>query len=142
MAYATITAMKQRYGERDLIYLSERDDGPADVINTAVIEQAINDASDVINGYLAGRYELPLVTVPNLLEQFCCDIARYKLGTNDVPEHVETRYKDAIKFLMSVAKGELSIGVDALGQDAKVQDTATIQSAGSVFAREKTKGFI
>jgi len=142
MAYATITAMQQRYGERDLIYLSERDDGPADVINTAVIEQAINDASDVINGYLAGRYELPLVTVPNLLEQFCCDITRYKLGTNDVPEHVETRYKDAIKFLMSVAKGELSIGVDALGQDAKVQDTATIQSAGSVFAREKTKGFI
>ena len=142
MAYATITAMQQRFGERDLIYLSERDDAPADVINTAVIEQAINDASDVINGYLAGRYELPLVTVPNLLEQFCCDIARYKLGTNDVPEHVETRYKDAIKFLMSVAKGELSIGVDALGQDAKVQDTATIQSAGSVFAREKTKGFI
>ncbi|MBB1342601.1 MULTISPECIES: phage protein Gp36 family protein [unclassified Pseudoalteromonas] len=142
MAYATITAMQQRFGERDLIYLSEREDGPADVINTAVIEQAINDASDVINGYLAGRYELPLVTVPNLLEQFCCDIARYKLGTNDVPEHVETRYKDAIKFLMSVAKGELSIGVDALGQDAKVQDTATIQSAGSVFAREKTKGFI
>ncbi|MBE0378507.1 gp436 family protein [Pseudoalteromonas prydzensis] len=142
MAYATITAMQQRFGERDLIYLSEREDGPVDVINTAVIEQAINDASDVINGYLAGRYELPLVTVPNLLEQFCCDIARYKLGTNDVPEHVETRYKDAIKFLMSVAKGELSIGVDALGQDAKVQDTATIQSAGSVFAREKTKGFI
>ncbi|MGS0496369.1 gp436 family protein [Pseudoalteromonas mariniglutinosa] len=142
MAYATITAMQQRFGERDLIYLSEREDSPADVINTAVIEQAINDASDVINGYLAGRYELPLVTVPNLLEQFCCDIARYKLGTNDVPEHVETRYKDAIKFLMSVAKGELSIGVDALGQDAKVQDTATIQSAGSVFAREKTKGFI
>ncbi|MFK3859290.1 gp436 family protein [Pseudoalteromonas rhizosphaerae] len=142
MAYATITAMQQRFGERDLIYLSERDDAPADVINTAVVEQAINDASDVINGYLAGRYELPLVTVPNLLEQFCCDIARYKLGTNDVPEHVETRYKDAIKFLMSVAKGELSIGVDALGQDAKVQDTATIQSAGSVFAREKTKGFI
>ncbi len=134
--------MQQRFGERDLIYLSEREDGPTDVINTAVIEQAINDASDVINGYLAGRYELPLVTVPNLLEQFCCDIARYKLGTNDVPEHVETRYKDAIKFLMSVAKGELSIGVDALGQDAKVQDTATIQSAGSVFAREKTKGFI
>ncbi|NNG44975.1 DUF1320 domain-containing protein [Pseudoalteromonas sp. NEC-BIFX-2020_002] len=142
MAYATITAMQQRFGERDLIYLSEREDTPADVINTAIIEQAINDASDVINGYLAGRYELPLVTVPNLLEQFCCDIARYKLGTNDVPEHVETRYKDAIKFLMSVAKGELSIGVDALGQDAKVQDTATIQSAGSVFAREKTKGFI
>ena len=142
MAYATITAMQQRFGERDLIYLSERDDAPADVINTAIIEQAINDASDVINGYLAGRYELPLVTVPNLLEQFCCDIARYKLGTNDVPEHVETRNKDAIKFLMSVAKGELSIGVDALGQDAKVQDTATIQSAGSVFAREKTKGFI
>jgi len=142
MAYATIAAMQQRFGERELIYLSERDDEPVDVINTAVIEQAITDASDVIDGYLAGRYELPLVTVPNLLEQFCCDIARYKLGTNDTPEHIETRNKEAIKFLTSVAKGELSIGVNALGQDAKVQNTATIQSAGSVFAREKTKGFI
>lgn len=142
MAYATIAAMQQRFGERELIYLSERDDEPVDVINIAVIEQAITDASDVIDGYLAGRYELPLVTVPNLLEQFCCDIARYKLGTNDTPEHIETRNKEAIKFLTSVAKGELSIGVNALGQDAKVQNTATIQSAGSVFAREKTKGFI
>lgn len=142
MAYATIAAMQQRFGEQELIYLSERDNAPADVINTAVIEQAITDASDVIDGYLAGRYELPLVTVPNLLEQFCCDIARYKLGTNDTPEHIETRNKEAIKFLTSVAKGELSIGVNALGQDAKVQNTATIQSAGSVFAREKTKGFI
>lgn len=142
MAYATIAAMQQRFGEQELIYLSERDNAPADVINTVVIEQAITDASDVIDGYLAGRYELPLVTVPNLLEQFCCDIARYKLGTNDTPEHIETRNKEAIKFLTSVAKGELSIGVNALGQDAKVQNTATIQSAGSVFAREKTKGFI
>ncbi len=142
MAYATIAAMQKRFGEQELIYLSERDDAPADVINTAVIEQAITDASDMINGYLAGRYELPLVTVPNLLEQFCCDIARYKLGTNDTPEHIETRYKEAVKFLTSVAKGELSIGVNALGEDAKVQDTATIQSSGTVFSREKSKGFI
>tara|TARA_B100002049_G_scaffold217445_1_gene183959 strand:+ start:2678 stop:3106 length:429 start_codon:yes stop_codon:yes gene_type:complete len=142
MAYATITAMQQRFGEQDLIYLSARDDAPADAINIPVIEQAITDASDMIDGYLASRYELPLANVPNLLEQLCCDIARYKLGTNDAPEHVETRYKDAIKFLTSVAKGELSIGVDALGQDAQVQNTAQIESAGSVFAREKSKGFI
>lgn len=142
MPYATIEAMQKRFGLQELIYLSAHDDDSLEQINRGLIEQAIDDASDKIDGYLASRYELPLITVPNLLEQFCCDIARYLLGTNDTPEHVNQRYNEAIKFLNSVAKGDLSIGVNALGEDAKVQNTATIQSAGSVFARDKSTGFI
>ncbi|MFM9596928.1 phage protein Gp36 family protein [Streptomyces scabiei] len=52
------------------------------------------------------------------------------------------RYQNAIKFLVAVGKGTLSLGVDELGANAQTDDTAVMQSAGSVFARGKSKGFI
>ncbi len=61
MAYATIAAMQKRFGEQELIYLSERDNAPADVINTAVIEQAItNTTRPKSNSYHIGQYILSL----------------------------------------------------------------------------------
>lgn len=142
MPYATHADMTARFGEPDLILLTERSDSPQDVINTDILEQAINDASAEIDGYLAGRYTLPLAVVPSVLKRICCDVARYFLGTDNAPEHVTERYKNAIKFLSAVGKGELSLGVSDSGAKAQTDDTAIMQSAGSVFARNKSKGFI
>ncbi len=142
MPYASQTDMTKRFGEQDLILLTEREDSPQDVINTDVLEQAINDASAEIDGYLAGRYTLPLQVVPKVLQRLCCDIARYFLGTDNAPEHITERYQNAIKFLKAVGKGELSLGVADNGAKAQTSDTAIMQSAGSVFARDKSKGFI
>ncbi|MFM9726280.1 phage protein Gp36 family protein, partial [Streptomyces scabiei] len=74
--------------------------------------------------------------------RLCCDIARYFLGTDNAPEHITERYQNASKFLVAVGKGTLSLGVDELGANAQTDDTAVMQSAGSVFARGKSKGFI
>lgn len=140
--YATEQDMINRFSEQEIILLTERQHA-LDSIDSAVLTQAIADASAEIDGYLVSRYTLPLNHVPPVLARICCDIARYFLCNENAPEHIATRYQDALKFLKSVGEGKLSLGADALGNSAATNaNTAHIESAGSVFARDKSKGFI
>lgn len=139
--YATQQFMTNAFGERELIQLTDRD-GDTQAIVVAVLESALQSATAVINGYLQSRYSLPLQVVPTILEQQCADIARYYLYDNQVPEVVKARYDAAIKWLEAVATGKMNIGPDESGATLPSNNFATIESAGSVFARNKSKGFI
>jgi phage gp36-like protein len=140
MPYCTKQDVIDRFGENELMDLTDRDN--MGVIVDSVLDQAISDASAEMDGYLGGRYQLPLVTVPPVLKALCCNIARYKLYDEQASEQVTKRFDAAIKFLFSVSKGEISLGVDATGTKAVSNDLAQMQSAGSVFARDVSKGFI
>jgi phage gp36-like protein len=111
MAYATVADMIARYGEEPMIQLTDRTgDG---VIDAAVLEQKLADASALVDGYLAGRYPVPLSPVPGILVGYACDIARYNLYPDAelTQEHpVRLRYKDAIQFLTLVGQGRLNLG--------------------------------
>ena len=89
--YANTDNMLSRFGEQDLMLLTEREGSVPGQINIAVLEQALRDASAEIDGYIVGRYTLPLTTVPAVLERNCCDIARYFLYGEKAPEQVEKR---------------------------------------------------
>lgn len=112
MAYAAQTDMEARFGEQDVIMLTDRDD--TGEINGTVLQQALDDAGAVIDSYLAARYDLPFTEVPRVLVSACCDIARYNLcgvAGRLMPEDVKTRYDGAINILKSVARGEMTLGV-------------------------------
>ena len=138
--YAAKQDLVARFGENELIQLTDRTN--AGIIDETVLEQAINDANAEINGYLGGRYQLPLAIVPASIKPLCCDIARYKLYDDQSSEQVNKRYDAAIRFLSSVSKGHISLGIDTGGEKAIGSDLAEIQSAGSLFARAKSTGFI
>lgn len=141
--YATPDNMLSRFGEQDLTLLTEREDSVLGEINLALLEQALRDASAEIDGYIAGRYVLPLTTVPAVLERNCCDIARYFLYGDKAPEQVEKRYTAVVKFLTAVSKGDISLGLATTGETAGQSElTVSIESAGSVFGRKSAKGFI
>ncbi|QRK80182.1 DUF1320 domain-containing protein [Shewanella sp. LZH-2] len=141
--YATSGNMLSRFGEQDLTLLTEREDSVPGEINLALLEQALRDASAEIDGYIAGRYVLPLTTVPAVLERNCCDIARYFLYGDKAPEQVEKRYNAVVKFLTAVSKGDISLGLAETGETAGQSELViSIESAGSVFGRKSAKGFI
>ncbi|MBD1584765.1 gp436 family protein [Pseudoalteromonas sp. S16_S37] len=142
MSYASTADMQTRFNQQDLVLLTERENSTPGEINIPVLEQSLIDATAEINGYLAGRYTLPLSTVPTALVRICCDIARYFLSSDHAPEHIHTRYTDALKFLQAVNQGKVALGIDSQGDKATTNDTAFMESAGSVFARAKSKGFI
>lgn len=143
LMYATPDNMLSRFGAQDLMLLTEREDSVPGEVNLALLEQALRDASAEIDGYIAGRYVLPLTTVPAVLERNCCDIARYFLYGDKAPEQVEKRYAAVVKFLTAVSKGDISLGLADTGETAGQSELViSIESAGSVFGRTSAKGFI
>ena len=81
-------------------------------------ESAISDACAEIDGYLAKRYRVPFTKTPQVINKFAKDISVYNLVSRtgiDESDREKTflnRYNAAIKFLLDVAKGIISIGVE------------------------------
>ena len=75
MTYITAQDVADRIGKDELIVLSDRE-GTGEV-NTSVVAQAIQDASDEINMHLACRYRLPLAEVPDTLKRLAVNLTVY-----------------------------------------------------------------
>lgn len=135
MLYATPEGLVKRYGEQSIKTLAVSADSPK-------VAEALEDASQTIDSYLAGRYTLPLKSVPAVLERHCCYIARYFLEKNRATEQARRDYDDSIRYLEKVANGTISLGISEDGETVEGDNVAIIESQGSVWARDRAKGFI
>lgn len=155
MAYCTRDDMIARFGLEEIRRLLVRNlagdeqstyggggtydgSGNADGLSPAAearLDSIIADATAEVDGYLAGRYSLPVTPLPSVLVRLTCDIARYFLYDDAAHEQVEKRYDNAIAFLKAVAKGQVALGLDDQGSKVVPTDGAHIESAGNVFAR-------
>lgn len=142
MQYATVADMTARYSLNDLIKLTNKNELKLTAINETVLNTALATASSTIDGFLAVRYTLPLSSVPESLTQAACSIARYALESGKATEQALEQYKQCIKFLENISKGVVQLGPGGDGKSAENNDGALIESAGSVFARSKSHGFI
>lgn len=118
MQYATVQDMTDRYGEPEMIQLTDPDN---QVVNAARVERMLGDAQAYADAFVGRVYRLPLAgctkpaSVPGAVpEQVCapqltrivCDVARYYLYDDLSPEHeVYLRYKAAEKELQAIANG-------------------------------------
>lgn len=133
MTYATQQDMVNRFGDREVIALTDRDN--SGIIDAPVLQSALESADDEINTYLAGNYALPLSSALPIVRDFACDIARYRLCSGEVieTEEVRNRYKDAIKFFEKVARGLVSLGVNALNQPTAMIGSVKSTTPSRVF---------
>ncbi len=144
MAYCITQDVIDRFGEDELIRLTAQANEFGEYgseINQTQLDRALSDASATIDSYLASRYPLPLANVLPILNRFACDIVRYFLHDVSPLDEVTNRYKDAIRYLEKVSKGDISLGISTTGERPETVDGATIKSAGSVFSRSD-KSFI
>lgn len=140
MAYAAQTDMVNRFGNDEVVALTDR--SLTGEIDPTVLGEALDAASAQIDTYLSGRYQLPLATIPPYLVKICCDIARYELctgSTRGTPE-IEERNKAALRFLELAAAGKVTLGVTTTGQ---VQTSNTIEFNGGsrIFSRNDRGAF-
>ncbi|WP_180061104.1 gp436 family protein [Acinetobacter sp. YH12124] len=75
------------------------------------IENALQDAAEEIDSYVAVKYELPLPSIPSTLKRVACNIARYRLYFQQPTEEVDNRYKADIDFLKRVADGKAVLNI-------------------------------
>lgn len=126
MAYADLTGLTARIGETTLIELSDRATPPAGVVDATVIDAALADTDALIDGYLFGRYALPLSAVPALVITLAEATTIYKLYTFSAPERVEADYRDAIKTLERIGEGKVKIS--AAGVEPSSSGGSGVQS--------------
>ncbi|WP_107860804.1 gp436 family protein [Neisseria weaveri] len=136
MAYAVMADMVARFGELEVIQLTDRNqDGYIDEDVAAV---ALADATAEIDAYL-GRFKRPFTDVPPILKRLCCDIARYRLTAANgvlITDEIRNRYKiDVLDLLRAMAKGEVQLGVDESGEEVAAGED------GIVFVNGKNKVF-
>lgn len=111
MAYASLADLAERYGEAEMVTLT--DDARTGSLDAARVGRALADVSHVIDGYLAGRYALPLATVPDLVKTWACVLARHALHRHGAPPHVTEAYEDVMQQLRDAAAGRLTLTLPA-----------------------------
>ncbi|MCL2790118.1 MAG: DUF1320 domain-containing protein [Desulfobulbus sp.] len=129
--------------ETDLIELTDDTIPPADV-KVAVVDRAVSDAGELIDGYLRGRYRLPLSPVPGLLNTLAADIAVYRLYARRLrltpPETVTERYKNALKLLELIQAGKVALGADT-GGVLEATGGPRFTTSGRVFSQETLRDY-
>ena len=111
MSYATLEQLTLRYGEALLLQLTDRAEPPAGAIDTDIVTRALTDTDATIDGYLAGRYALPLTSTPDLLVDLAQAIAIYKLHPYSPEQKIGDDYKSAIADLGKIAAGTIKLPI-------------------------------
>ena len=137
--YVTKDDLIKRFGEREVVALAGNED---EVIDDTVVETALADAEELINSYVAVKYALPLSTVPAALKRICCDMARYFMYKEVIPEELEKTYERNLTFLKDIAKGVVTLGDPETGQNPEqAGDVIFSGSAVRHFSQNQLKGF-
>ena len=119
----------------------------------ARINEAVAEASAVIDGYLAQRgYTLPLALSPTgsafkLLGSWARSITRYMLHksrvSDDSKDPIARDYRDALKALGLLAQGKFSLGADdpVSSNTAGASTDVRFDGAPTVFGRRELRAF-
>jgi len=121
MQYATVQDLIDRFGELEMIQLTDPDIAS---VQAAKVQTAIDDAQAFADGFIGKAYRLPLAgctkpapvpgnvqavvqVAPPQLTRLVSDVARYYLYPALAPEHeVYLRYKAADRELQAIAEGK------------------------------------
>jgi phage gp36-like protein len=143
MSYATLDDFVTAFGDEETIALSNLDEPNSMVLNEPVIQRRLDDATAEIDSYLqAAGYALPLTSVPVVLRNRCCDIARYYLDRIRMREDVQQRYKESISYLKDVVNGKALLGLTQNNQvSVTAPDAPEWFSGDRVFTMDSLRGY-
>ena len=144
MLYCTLEDIKKsRVPETRLIQLT--DDADTGDVNEEAVNSAISDAGETIDGFLRGRYPLPLNPTPGLIRTIALDLATYGIyGLKvefELPELVKDRYKTAVALLMRIQDGKMELYEKDEPAQVKASGGPAFVKGSSVFNEESLKGF-
>lgn len=133
--YITAQDLAQAMSKAELVQLTN-DEPRATEPNDDVVQAAVRYACDLADGYLRGRYPLPLQQVPTMLPPLCINIARYYLHSRrinraDFPKVLETSYAATLKTLEQIRDGKIHLGIAVPEKTAQPERGAYHVRAGA-----------
>lgn len=141
MPYCTQTDLLEQISEDKLIQLT--DDADAGIIDTSVVDRAIENADALIDSYCGTKFVVPFSTVPTRVRALSVDIAIYNLYSRrqGASETIKERYDECITFLKDVAKGNATLGENDPDGVPSESNKPEIFSSDRVFSRDNLKGW-
>ena len=110
--YCNPDDLEKQISKSALIQLTN-DNPNQEEIDTVICGEAILYSSTLIDGYLRGKYTLPLNSQFPLLRIIAIDLSIYRLYSRriytEIPESVTQAYKNAIKTLEDLKKGIITL---------------------------------
>ncbi|MGY5789057.1 gp436 family protein len=143
MTYCTKQDLIDRFGETELVQLTDRTNKPASVVDDTVVARHLADAEALADSYIAKAVALPLSPVPPVLVKTVADIARYylhgKAAEKDSP--VTAAYNQALTFLRDVSKGLVMLTEEGSAAPAAGGGLVQVNAPGRVFTRESLRNY-
>ena len=142
MSYATQDDLIDRYGERLLVDLTDREEVATGAIDADAVTQALEHASAEIDGYLLNRYKLPLSTIPPTVVDLACVLSIWRLHAHEPSEKIAADFKEAQKRLREIATGVFALAAAGVESPTTGGSGARTTDRPRPFTEEKMKGFI
>lgn len=142
MSYATLAQLTARFGERMLIQLTDRADVPTGAIDGDIVDEQLRNTDAVIDGYLAGKYRLPLADVPPMLADLAQVIAIYKLHPSQPDPKIEKDYDQALKTLLQISQGAVRLPLEGVEPEATSGSGVVTNDRERPLTEENLRGFI
>ena len=112
--YCELADIQKQVYQDTLIQLT--DDSQTGEIDTAIVEEALAYSSTLIDGYLRGRYVLPLTQTPAVITIIAVDLCIFRLYSRrfqtDIPDAVKEKYYSSIRMLEQIQKGKILLGIE------------------------------
>lgn len=144
MRYCTRADIGMAIPELTLVQLSN-DDPAALEANEDVIEDGVRQAEELVDGYLRGRYSLPLNPVPTIVRDAVVYLTRYWLYQRrpegaGIPEAVTDSRKHTIRLLETVRDGVVTLGMPS-GQATPEPGEIHVRSRRQAFGERRWEGY-
>lgn len=144
MPYCTLADIeKKRIPTDTLIQLT--DDENLGVINEATVAGCIADAQVLFEGYMRGRYPLPLDPVPDLAVSIVADLACYGIYALkpqfEIPETITGRRDTALKLLARIQDGKMPLFDPVVTPPATGGNSVQFTTPQPVFTNETLRNF-
>ncbi|MDD3012612.1 MAG: DUF1320 domain-containing protein [Candidatus Gastranaerophilales bacterium] len=125
--YCSLEDLKKQIQEDTLIQLT--DDDQSSQIDSTIIDEAVIYSETLIDGYLRGRYVLPLASVPAVIKILAVDLTIYRLYSRrfqtETSDAVTEKYKNSIKILEQIQRGIISLGIETAGRPPELGEYRT-----------------
>lgn len=139
MVYLTTAEYIARFGERETIRLTNEVPGGT-TFESDKVDNAIQDAMELVDGYIGPRYATPVASAPRILKGWTAALAREKLyiATGTIPDAVKNDADLARKALYDVQKGNMTLpipeGTDPLVTTGNGSPVSSLDREAPVFA--------
>lgn len=119
--------------------ISSAPDGPAAAAALDRIVAMIDNAGDLVDNFLRGRYQLPLADPPpSTIAEIMVRVSRFLLHKDRATKDIQWRYEEAMQWLADIRDGTIVLDVPP---DSAVYDGPDVCAPAPIYTVAGLEGF-